>query len=170
MRELLARPITAEAFAPFGRAFSATSLAGGISANQGSAVRFDHCAPLLSTRAHAAPNLVVFRAEPRTLPFEAKLLERHACSTQVFIPMVISRYLVCVAPTLPDGGFSMEQLQAFICGPGQAIAYAPGTWHHPMVALDTPGEFSMLVWEDGTPLDCEVRQFPSSVTVHSLQT
>lgn len=84
--------------------------------------------------------------------------------------MVISRYLVCVAPTLPDGGFAIDQLQAFICGPGEAIAYAPGTWHHPMVALDTPGEFSMLVWEDGTSLDCEVRPLPSPTRVHSLQT
>lgn len=170
MKTLVAQPITPAAFAPFGQAFSASSLGGGVSANQGSAVRFDHCAKLLTTRPGAMPNLVVFRSEARQLPFDVQLLERHPCSTQVFIPMVISRYLVCVAPTLPDGGFAIDQLQAFICGPGEAIAYAPGTWHHPMVALDTPGEFSMLVWEDGTSLDCEVRPLPSPTRVHSLQT
>lgn len=165
MKELVARPLTPAAFAPFGQAFSASSLGGGVSANQGSAVRFDHCAKLLNTRVHALPNLVVFRSEARHLPFDVQLLERHPCSTQVFIPMVISRYLVCVAPTLPDGGFDVLQLKAFICGPGEAVAYAPGTWHHPMVALDTPGEFSMLVWEDGSPSDCEVRPLSAPVRV-----
>ena len=54
MKTLVAQPITPAAFAPFGQAFSASSLGGGISANQGSAVRFDHCAKLLNTR----PNLI----------------------------------------------------------------------------------------------------------------
>lgn len=60
MKTLVAQPITPAAFAPFGQAFSASSLGGGVSANQGSAVRFDHCAKLLTTRPGAMPNLVVF--------------------------------------------------------------------------------------------------------------
>ncbi len=156
-RSLTAVPLTADAFAPFGRVVSA-GLQPGSSANQGTAVRFDFCAELVSTRAQSKPNLAVFRSVPRTLPHEIVLLERHPCSTQVFIPMVVARYLVCVAPTKPDGGPDLDGLEAFICAPGQGVAYAPGTWHHPMVALDAPGEFAMIAWEDGTPLDCEVRQ------------
>ena len=72
-----------------------------------------------------------------------------------FYAHVVARYLVCVAPTLPDGGPDLSGLRAFLCGPGQGVAYAPGTWHHPMVALDAPGEFTMLAWEDGTALDCD---------------
>jgi hypothetical protein len=34
-----------------------------------------------------------------------------------------------------------------------------------MVALDAPGEFAMIAWEDGTPLDCEVRQLGVKFTV-----
>lgn len=163
-RSLIAAPLTQEAFAPFGRVVSA-GLEPGASANQGTAVRFDHCAQLASTRPHSKPNLAVFRSSPKALPHDVTLLERHPCSTQVFIPMVISRYLVCVAPTLPDGGPDLGSLKAFICAPGQAVAYAPGTWHHPMVALDAMGEFVMLAWEDGTALDCEVRQLPHSIRV-----
>ncbi len=164
MTRVLAVPLTADAFLPFGRVVSA-GLQAGSSANQGTAVRFDHCAPLDSTRPQSRPNLAVFRSVPRTLPHEVVLLERHPCSTQVFIPMLVSRYLVCVAPTLPDGGPDLAGLKAFICSPGQGVAYAPGTWHHPMVALDTPGELVMLAWEDGTALDCEVRELGEKISV-----
>ena len=163
-RELRAVPLTADVFAPFGRVVTA-GLGPGVSANQGSAVRFDFCAELASTRSHAKPNLVVFRAAPKTLPFDVKLLERHPCSTQLFIPMIVARYLVCVAPTLPGGGPDVSRLEAFLCLPGHGVAYAPGTWHHPMVALDAPAEFTMLVWEDGTALDCEVLELGQTIRV-----
>ncbi|MDP1823690.1 MAG: ureidoglycolate lyase [Archangium sp.] len=156
--------LTAGAFAPFGRVVSA-GLQPGAAANQGTAVRFDFCAELLSTRPHSKANLAVFRSVARALPHEVRLLERHPCSTQVFLPMIVSRYLVCVAPTLPDGGPDVARLAAFTCVPGQGVAYAPGTWHHPMVALDAPGEFAMLAWEDGTALDCEVRDLSQAVRV-----
>jgi ureidoglycolate lyase len=163
---IAAVPLTAAAFAPFGRVVSA-GLQPGSSANQGTAVRFDFCAELISTRPHSRPNLAVFRSVPKSLPHEVALLERHPCSTQVFIPMVVSRYLVCVAPTLPDGGPDLGGLKAFLCAPGQGVAYAPGTWHHPMVALDAPGEFAMLAWEDGGALDCEVRELGVKLVVHA---
>lgn len=156
--------LTAQAFAPFGRVISA-GLQPGAPANQGTAVRFDFCAELSNTRPHSKPNLAVFRSVAKALPHEVRLLERHPCSTQVFLPMIVSRYLVCVAPTLPDGGPDVGRLAAFTCLPGQGVAYAPGTWHHPMVALDAPGEFAMLAWEDGTALDCEVRDLAQPVRV-----
>lgn len=164
LRELQVRPLTPEAFAPFGQVVCA-GLQAGSSANQGTAVRFDFCAELQSTRPGSRPNLAVFRSVARRLPHDVALLERHPCSTQVFIPMVISRYLVCVAPTLPDGGPDVDGLCAFTCAPGQGVAYALGTWHHPMVALDASGDFAMLAWEDGTPLDCEVRTLTQTVRV-----
>ncbi len=163
-RSLIAAPLTAEAFAPFGQVVSA-GLQPGSSANQGTAVRFDFCAELTSTRPHSKPNLAVFRSVAKSLPHDVVLLERHPCSTQVFIPMVVSRYLVCVAPTLPEGGPDLAGLKAFLCQPGQGVAYAAGTWHHPMVALDGPGEFTMLAWEDGTALDCEVRALAETFRV-----
>lgn len=164
MTTLAAVPLTAEAFAPFGHVVSA-GLTSGTSANMGTAVRFDRCAELINTRATATPNLVVFRSSPRALPFDVKLLERHPASTQVFVPMLISRYLVCVAPNRADGSPDLDKLVAFVCSPGQGVAYAPGVWHHPMIALDAPGEFAMLVWEDGSPLDCELHHLSAPVRI-----
>jgi ureidoglycolate lyase len=148
-------------FAPFGRVIE---VGAGVSsnANQGTATRYDFCTDLITTRPQARLNLAVFRAEPRAMPLTLKLLERHPCSTQVFVPMAVSRYLVCVAPTAPDGGPELSGLRAFVCTSRQAVAYAPGVWHHPMAALDAPSDFTMLAWEDGTSLDCEVRELPET--------
>lgn len=162
--EVKAEPLTAAAFLPFGRVVSA-GLQPGAEANQGTAVRFDFCAELISTRPEAKGNLAVFRSNARPLPIDVVLLERHPCSTQVFIPMVVSRYLVCVAPTGVDGLPVLAGVRAFVCAPGQGVAYAPGTWHHPIVALDAAAEFTMLAWEDGTSRDCEIERLGVAVRV-----
>src|SRR5262245_61488436 len=163
-RELAAIPITPEAFAPFGDVVCA-GLSAGKSANQGTAVRCDWSAALESTRPGARPNLAVFRSLARSLPFEVCLLERHPCSTQVFLPLVCTRYLVCVAPALPDGGPDIDGLLAFRCGPGTGINYRRGVWHHPILALDGPADFAMLAWEDGTALDCVEQALSTRVMV-----
>jgi ureidoglycolate lyase len=164
VRALIAEPLTRAAFAPFGDVVSA-GLGEGTSANQGTAVRFNWAAGLESTRGAARPNLAVFRSAPQPLPFTVKLLERHPCSTQAFLPLVCARFLVCVAPTAPDGGPDLAGLRAFVCSPGQGVNYHRGVWHHPIVALDTPAEFAMLAWEDGTASDCEERPLSEHLSV-----
>ena len=93
-------------------------------------------------------------SQPRELPFEVKLLERHLYSTQSFIPMTCSkvlltgashteltyqqRYLVVVAhnnskTNKPD----LSTLRVFVAAANQGITYYPGIWHHPMIALDS---------------------------------
>ncbi len=157
-RTVRAAPLTVEGFAPFGDVVSA-GLRAGAAANQGTAVRFDRCARLDTTRGAAAPNLAVFRSAPQDLPLTVRLLERHPCSSQAFLPLIVSRYLVIVAPTRDDGAPDLDRLQAFVAGPGQGINYHRGVWHHPMVALDAPAELAMLAWEDGSAHDCEERWF-----------
>jgi len=159
-----ALPLSVEAFAPFGDVVSA-GLKAGAPANQGTAVRFDHCAPLINARAHAKANLAVFRSVPKTLPFEVKLLEKHPHSTQVFLPMRCSRLLICVAPALLGGAPDVSQLKAFLCEPGQGISYNADTWHHPMVALDEAAELAMIAFEDGSPDDCIVYPLAHPVLV-----
>jgi ureidoglycolate lyase len=153
MRQVAAVSISPEAFAPFGQVVCA-GLTEGKSANLGTAVRCDWSAALESTRPAARPNLAVFRSLAKSLPFELRLLEKHPCSTQAFLPLICTRYLVCVAPALPDGAPDLDGLVAFQCGPGLGINYRRDVWHHPILALDGPADFAMLAWEDGSALDC----------------
>ncbi len=161
---MIVQPITAAAFAPFGELVTCGE-GEGASANFGTAARFDYTAALHNGRPHARANMVTVRCKPVSLPLDVKLLERHPHSSQTFIPMMCSRYLVCVAPSGPDGNPIIEGLKAFIVRPGQAINYRAGVWHHPLVVLDAPAQFAMLVWEDGGKEDCEIFQLPEPVTV-----
>ena len=163
-RTVAAIPITSEAFAPFGDVVTAGATAGR-SANMGTATRCDWAAALESTRTGARPNLAVFRSLAKTLPFQITLLEKHPCSTQAFLPMVCTRYLVCVAPSLEDGSPDLERLVAFRCGPGVGVNYKRDVWHHPILALDGPADFAMLAWEDGSPLDCVEWPLPQPILV-----
>lgn len=148
---LTATPITAQAFAPYGRLLALNDAR---EANQGTALRSDFAAEPVNQRASARCNLAVFRCAPRVVPMDVKLFERHPRSTQTFIPMLVKRYIVIVAPG-GDEGPDVARAEAFVCGPGQAVHYAVGVWHHPMIALDSHAEFVMLAHEDGSALDCE---------------
>lgn len=161
---IVALPLTAEAFAPFGELVDAPDQ-GGKSANGGTARRHDFIGKLANLRPGAQANLCTVRCAPVAFPLEMKLLEKHPHSTQAFVPMVVSRYLVAVAPTGADGLPDMTGVRAFIAGPGQGINYRAGTWHHPLVVLDAPAQFAMFVWEDGTKEDCIVHALEPRVTV-----
>lgn len=163
-RTVVAEPLTSVAFSPFGSVVSA-GLFSGSSANQGTAVRFDRCAAVTSTRPTATANLAVFRSTAKALPFSVQLLERHPCSTQTFLPMICTRFLIVVSPTAPDGNPDLAGLRSFLCGPGQGISYAVGVWHHPIIAIDGDADFVMLAWEDGTARDCVEHLLTSSVLV-----
>lgn len=79
--------------------------------------------------------------------FDVKILERHPFTTQTFTPLGLSasdsttQFLVIVAPSLRGSAEGVSSppdlggLEAFICNGGQAVTYAAGTWHAPMVVL-----------------------------------
>ena len=137
---LIAQPLTTEAFAPFGRVIAAPEKPG--RAFLGSLIE--------NRRDAAALDFSLTHTAASALPFEAKLMERHPLSSQAFLALDVARFLVIVAPTIEDGP-DMSRAQAFIGSAGQALVYAPATWHHGMVALDRPGRFAIIMWcaEDG---------------------
>jgi len=161
---VIAEPLSVEAFRAYGDVVSA-GLKAGSSANQGTALRFDRCATLTNTRETASPNLAVFRSSQKTLPFSVRLLERHPCSTQTFLPMLCARFLIVVCDAGEDGLPDVARLRAFLCGPGQGITYGVGVWHHPIIAIDGDADFAMLAWEDGSALDCVEHHLPAPIII-----
>lgn len=147
-----ALPLTAEAFAPFGKVVQAyadihavpsprtTRITG---ANQGTATKFHKLALLESSYpagSSATAGLSVYRCKPIQLVdgsgWDVKLLERHPATNQAFVPMgggegveePGKRYLVIVAPSGEDDKPALGGLRAFIATAGQAVVYNTGTW------------------------------------------
>jgi ureidoglycolate lyase len=154
-----ALPLEASAYAPYGAIIGAGEEARARSANHGTALAWDALATIENRRgasARAIASLFRCRAH-RQARLPVRFLERHPDSTQMFVPMRARRYLVIVAQggDVPDLG----TVSAFVVSGAQAITYAPGTWHHPMVALDEDADFVNVIFSDGTDRDCEERSF-----------
>ncbi len=157
MRSYTARPLTAEAFAPYGSVLEITEALGpGRPVNMGTARRHDAVVELANLRPGAASlNVAAFRCQPRApRKFQVIELEKHPGSSQLFVPMNATRYLVVVALGLEEP--DLDTLGVFLASGRQGVAYCPGVWHQPMIVLDVETDFSCFVWEAGTPEDCVV--------------
>lgn len=142
-----ALPLTPEAFAPYGYVIQAypnpNHVSKGtkvVSANFGSALKFNHLSPITSlphpsdANAAQSPNFSVYHCTPTqslggpgNSKFEVSVLERHEFSSQSFIPLGggSDRYLIIVALPGQDGKPDLQSLRAFTATSSQGFTYAP---------------------------------------------
>ncbi len=92
-------------------------------------------------------------------------LERHAHSTQSFLPIKAGRWLVLVAPTAADGSPDMSGARAFVAGPEDAICIGRNVWHAGLTVLDQPAEFGMLMWKAAAGDDGVLHQLQAPLTI-----
>jgi ureidoglycolate lyase len=157
--EITAEPLTAAGFAGFGEV-----LEGAPSGRR----YFDE--GLGDARPEARFRFWLSRiAAASAFPIRCETMEQHPCGTQTFAAMAVSRFLVVVTPPAAGGGPDPGRLKAFVGTPGQGVTYHVGTWHHGMVALDAPGLFAVMMWQDGGPRDETFVKLPAPVTVHVPQ-
>ncbi len=150
------KPFDPEAFAPFGECFALRDLKGD---------RHDFAAAMANGRSHATLNVSISRSQPKTAPIKVVALERHDQSAQAFAPIVVGRWLVAVAPNLPDGQPDFEKLQAFVLDETVGVCYRPNVWHHPFGCFDSPAEMLMLRWDDRTEADTTWAKAPAGADI-----
>ena len=153
-----ARPLNQAAFVPFGQV---------LAHDPGESARRNFAADLFSDRPGARPNLRVQRTEPTPLPHIARLIERHRHSSQMFAPISGGPYLVVVFPSATDGQPLLAEGCAFVASGESAINYNRDTWHHGFLALERPGTFLMLRWDDGTSDDEEFLPLTSPIRIEA---
>lgn len=143
LRQIQARPLSPEAFAPYGHV--ARPGLGAIKAIRGGHVRLSKSDTDFPHDDEAAePRLDFYEVPPEQELLVATVIERHVLSSQMFSPMGAARWLVVVWPEGPEGA-----PLAFVAGPQDVLTYAPGLWHHGIVALDRPACFTSLMWKTG---------------------
>lgn len=141
-------PLTRAAFAPFGDVVE-TDGARHFEINNGSTTRF-HDLARVDVEAEDGHVLVnIFRARPLPMPLTVAMMEKHPLGSQAFVPLEPAPFLVVVAPS--SDSVAPEDLRAFLAEGGQGVNYAPGVWHHPVIALDR--ETAFLVIDRGGPGD-----------------
>jgi len=132
------QPLTAEAFVPYGDVLDCAGAPDKM-INEGLCGRFHDRAEIDFEDGRAG--ISIFQAEPRSLPYELTLLERHPQGSQAFIPMSFEPFLVIVAQ---DAGTKPGKVSAFLTAAGQAINFHKGTWHGVLTPLSAPGLFAVV--------------------------
>jgi ureidoglycolate lyase len=148
------KPLDAASFAPFGQVISRPARVGD---------RVSYEAGLSSRRPQATIRLWVNHVQPATSPLVATKLERHRYSSQTFLPLSVSRYVVITAQTLASGAPDVDGIVGFIAEGTQGITYTANVWHHPICALDGPASFAVLMWQDDSPSDEEWATLPEPI-------
>ena len=166
MNKLVIEPLTRAAFAPFG---DVIELAGAkqIPINLGTTIRYHDLARVDVADEGGRTLVNLFRGQPRTLPFEVKMLERHPLGSQAFVPLNDKPYLVVVAPA---GELDSGTIRAFVTSGWQGVNYAKGVWHHPLIALGEVSDF-VVVDRGGDGLNLNEQDLDTSLwlTEEALQ-
>lgn len=138
MKRLVAQPLTAAAFAPFGDVLEVAGVPDKI-INQGLCGRH-HDLAALDFGPGGRAGISLFDAEPRALPYTLELVERHPEGSQAFLPMHVNPWLVIVA----EAGKTPGAIHAFLTAPGQGANFHRGTWHGVLTPLHAPGLFAVV--------------------------
>ena len=132
MRQLTPEPLTAAAFAPFGKVIEASDAAVKLAINQGHAIRYDRLAELDVADQGGVGVISLFRARPLA-ELVLKQFERHPLGSQTFMPLDGGPYLVAVAPA---GDFDPARIHLFRAEGHQGVHYDKGVWHHFLLVLE----------------------------------
>ncbi|HSX72824.1 MAG TPA: ureidoglycolate lyase [Shinella sp.] len=138
--KLTIRPLTKEAFAPFGTVIEADP-ATMRHINGGNTERYHALAEAEATGEDAKVIINLFRGSPRAFPYAVDMMERHPFGSQSFSPIDDRPWLVVVAE---DEGGRPGRPQVFRAGGRQGINYRRNVWHHPLMTLDAVSDFLVV--------------------------
>lgn len=143
-RRVVLRKLTPAAFAAFGDVVDPPDVGGRAALGES----------LVARDGADTPRLSFNQTRNWDLPLTATEMERHNRSSQCFVPLDVSRWVILVAPD-KGGKPDPDGIRAFVVRGDQAVNYHLGTWHHPLRTLDRPGRFAVLMWTTGTKADDE---------------
>jgi len=160
---LACQPLTPHAFSPYGEVLNLFAPAQQ-TINQGTSGRLDLPGGLDLAGDQGQAVLAVFNALAQNPEGPCHMLERHQRGSQTFVPLTGARcrLLVALGHDQPD----LRTLRCFEVTGQQGFTLRKGTWHHPLMALDS-GAFLVLE-RQGSTEDCEIHSLPVSVRLSSL--
>jgi len=150
------RPLTREAFAPFGDVIEIEG-ARHYPINEGTTTRFHDLAEVDVEAQGGKPLISIFRATARPCPIRLWLMERHPLASQAFYPLSDHDWLVVVASG--DDPLARDNLICFTASGRQGVNYRRGVWHHPLLVLEPTHDF-LIVDRGGPGENLEEHQFP----------
>ncbi len=155
MRDIIIEPLETESFRPFGDILAA---AGDFRTINAGLCRRHNDMARLDFEPSGRAGISIFDAQPRSLPYEFDLIERHPLGSQAFLPLSDRPFLVIVA-TGPE-----SRPRAFVTDGRQGINLHRGTWHGVLTPLHAPGLFAVVDWI-GEARNGEEHRYPAPFRV-----
>ncbi|MQW90776.1 ureidoglycolate lyase [Sinorhizobium saheli] len=140
MKSLPIRPLSRDAFAPFGDVIELDE-ARSFPINAGKCVRYHDLAKVETSGPEARTLVSLLRGEPYDIPLALTMVERHPLGSQAFIPLTDNSFLVVVAPD--EGGEPGEPV-AFETAPGQGVNIGRNVWHGILTPLHAVSDFVVI--------------------------
>jgi ureidoglycolate lyase len=153
-RVLVAKPLTREAFAPFG---DVIDFDGPVRypINAGMTERIHDLARVEVTGPSARVLISLFRGQPYEFPMKLLLVERHPLGSQAFMPLSPRPFLVAVC-TDEDGAPGRPEV--FLTAPGQGVNYHRNVWHAVLTPIGEVQDF-LVVDRGGDGVNLEEHVF-----------
>lgn len=143
---IVANPVNAAAFASFGTIIDAPRTLGERK------MFSDRLLPVAGLALQFHVNAIA----PSAAPIILSQIECHPHAAQAFVPMDVSRYVVTVTPTRPDGAPDLSGVVSMELPGTLGVIYNAGVWHAGVTALDRTAHFAVLMYR-GAPDDDVIR-------------
>lgn len=160
-RIVTARPLTREAFAPFGDVID-TGGDNHFPINNGKTERFHDLARVEAAGDNARVLISLFKGTPYAFPLNLTMVERHPLGSQAFMPLTPRSFLVVVCHDGPEGP---ADPQAFVTRPGQGVNYPRNLWHGVLTPIGEAQDF-LVVDRGGDDGNLEEFHFSHAYEIH----
>lgn len=154
MTTIYTKPLTDEAFAPYGDVID-TDRPPDFAINQGMCQRYHGLARPEIIGEDGSIGISLGRSKPYSLPLDITMMERHPLGSQAFIPLSSNPFLVVVAK---DNEGHPAELAAFLTKPGQGVNYHCNIWHAVLTPLEHDADF-IIIDRLGTAVNLEEFHF-----------
>ncbi len=158
---IIAKPLNALDFAPYGDVICAAEAPAPLEINYGNTSRFHDLAALDTNAKGGRAGVSIFRSTPLPQPIQIAVMERHPLSSQAFYPLQGHPYLVVVAPR---GDFNPTHICAFLARADQGVNYHAGVWHHYLLALKGLSDF-LVIDRIGEGENCDEEQLANGPVI-----
>ena len=130
---LIIKDINDENFSKYGQIISTKNLIGE-NINKNTSKSFNNLVNIEILGENSECRVNYFKTKKRTFPLKIDMLENHPFSSQAFIPLQKTVFLVIVAPIsdVPD----LNKIEAFKVSLQDGINFKPKVWHFPLIATE----------------------------------
>jgi ureidoglycolate lyase len=157
------KPLTAEAFLPYGEVVDIHSANKEFSVNYGMATRYFDLAEIDVEEKGGKTCISLVHSNAIELPFTVEKMEYHPFGSQLFYPLCDAPFLILVST--PAEVLDTTKLELFVSDGKQGINYHKGVWHHYLMPINGESQF-MVVDRNGNDENCIEAELSDEISLN----